>query len=400
MSDEEVSCSFTDTTWDDLATKWDNLNTTLRTCEIQNLKEPEFIISSPSDATVEGFYVEDNLKVESLPENISEKFPKLVRIDASNCSIKTVKEDNFKRLHELIYLNLETNKIEIIHEYAFKDNTKLEYLSLSNNKIKFLSENVFATLAILEELHLGNNRIEFISPKAFQNFKKIEQIYSDFNKIRFFDSRTFENLVSLEVLSFCDNELEKIDEDLFKTNVNLEHIRFTNNNMKSISPKLFENKNNLDYVDLSDNFCIDEAYVKDSFDEMRATLKQNCSTESELQKAFEMQLNATIANLEKQLEAANSQIKALEKQDEECKADKTKLETETIKATTDLITANSGNKNYLDFIQKFYDDLKLETKELRNNLELKTQQYNELYGNCTAKIQKLERDKKILIGLN
>lgn len=98
----------------------------------------------------------------------------------------------------------------------------------------------------------------------------------------------------------------------------------------------------------------------------------------------------------------HSQIKALENQDEECKADKTRLETEAIKATADLIAANSGHKNNLDFIQKFYDDHKLqcntEIKELRNNLEVKTQQFIELNGNCAAKVQKLERDNEILSG--
>jgi Leucine rich repeat len=389
-SDQEVSCTFVDF-------KWTYFDKILRCCEIKTITERGFIISSQPDATVKAFNLAES-NVEFLPENIADKFPQLVLISAVYCSLEIVKTGNFKGLPELIEIQLPNNKIERIHENAFRDNTKLENLSLGYNKIKFLSENVFASLIDLKQLFLHNNEIQFISPRTFQNLKRIELISLAENKIRFLDSKTFENLLNIKKISLANNELETIDDDLFKNNVNLVIVWLQNSNFKSISYKTFDNKNSLEYVDLMNNSCGGRIYWKVHLDEMRTTLKENCKTEAEKSNDInQAQSNATIANLEKQLEAAKEQEKRCQS---ESRAEINKLK-------DDLIAAKSEYKQQLDLFQKLHDDVKLqwkaETEELRKNngkLNSELQSTKSEIITKNSRIEELEWKHKICLGLN
>lgn len=254
---------------------WHYKGETHRTCAIvnQSINDHGFYISTSIDSTLKGFSIQNNIKIEYLPENIAEKFPNLIYFQTSNCSVKVVKKIYFKNLEKLININLQHNSIEWLENQAFKDNVNLEKLELASNKINYLSENIFGSLKNLKVLHLHNNEIQFLAPKTFQNLENIKNI------------------------SLTGNQLENIDENLLKNNKKLEWIWLDDNKIKSISYKIFDETSNLKYVDLRRNSCVDEFYYKSKFGKMKEDLKETCLTSAMIEKKLSENLQTCKINL-------------------------------------------------------------------------------------------------------
>ena len=238
--------------------QWFYFNSNLRTCSAENLviNDTGFTIVHPLLLSVKAVDMTDNARINFLPEKMAEKFPNLVAISFRDCSIEYVNENHFKDLHELVSLNLALNRIEMIESGAFDDNSKLEVLKLNNNNITSLGDNLFDRLLNLKELHLANNKIAFIDP------------------------RTFQNLANIQEISLANNKLEMINENLLANNGKLEIISFGDNYMKSIDSKMFDGKKKLISVDFERNFCIDDFYEKENFEDMKRILIENCTIES------------------------------------------------------------------------------------------------------------------------
>lgn len=90
-----------------------------------------FLITTPHNDSVEGFLSIFNKKIEYLPDNMADKFPNLVFIQAQDCSIKSISKQNFKNLKHLRFLALIQNNITKIESDTFMDLVALEELWLS-----------------------------------------------------------------------------------------------------------------------------------------------------------------------------------------------------------------------------------------------------------------------------
>jgi hypothetical protein len=88
---------------------------------------------SPKDETVEGMWMNGNINIEFLPENLNKMFKNLLRYSASNCSIKQISYKKFEGLIRLEKLYLSDNQIKTIPSDTFKDLRALEELNLSEN---------------------------------------------------------------------------------------------------------------------------------------------------------------------------------------------------------------------------------------------------------------------------
>lgn len=62
-----------------------------------SISSAEFMITSSRDESVQGFHAE-NRNVKYLPKNLAEKFPNLIIIYASKCSLKAITNENLKGL--------------------------------------------------------------------------------------------------------------------------------------------------------------------------------------------------------------------------------------------------------------------------------------------------------------
>jgi chorismate mutase len=271
-SNKSIDCSFS-------KIEWYYFNRTFRTCIVYNqaIDNVGFTIASSADSSVEGFNIQNNTKIEFIPENLSEKFPNLINVQIFNCSLKSIDEHHFKGLRNLVTVYLAFNKIERIDSNAFKDNVKLEQLTLNNNNIKYLSEDLFNSLRNLKILHLNDNQIRLIDTFLFKHSTSMEYINMDNNEVRFLYPETFSTLSNLKKISIGDNQLESIDQNLLANNKKLEKIWFENNKLKSIDATMFDDKKSLLFVVLKGNSCINDTFFSQSFESMKTQIKEKCS---------------------------------------------------------------------------------------------------------------------------
>ena len=228
----------------------------LQTCFIddQTIDDEESSLAGGLNLSVQAFYIQNNKEVKFLPENIFKYFPGLIAYNVLNCLIRTVNAKHFKGSNSLEHLDLDQNEIKSIDGDSFKDLIKLEMLGLSFNKIKTIAPNIFQSLGNLQQLRIGENQIKFLDEKCFDKLTKLEHI------------------------ELGKNEISALPADLFKNNLKLEKIWFDGNKVQTISLTMFDHLKSLKFVVLNNNFCVNDFYNQDQFNEMRNVLSKNCTS--------------------------------------------------------------------------------------------------------------------------
>ncbi len=116
-------------------------------------------------------------KVAHLPIDISQEFPKLVKLSIEWSKIPLLKKDlfkpAFKKIRELL---LSFNGIQLIEQEAFKHLTKLVVLKLDNNQIKTLDQKLFQLNLTLEEIDLSDNSLSQIELQTFDDLTRLEAV--------------------------------------------------------------------------------------------------------------------------------------------------------------------------------------------------------------------------------
>lgn len=104
-----------------------------KTCFVENARidATGFKITSSPDETIDCISMKANKRIEFFPENIAEKFPNLIGLNAKSCSLETLSKDNFKNFHKLRSMTISYNFIEKISTDTFMDLKLLEILDLS-----------------------------------------------------------------------------------------------------------------------------------------------------------------------------------------------------------------------------------------------------------------------------
>jgi hypothetical protein len=112
----------------------------LRRCQMDDatvINEDDVTISTADNSVrVLSFY--NNKKINFLPIQVSEKFPKLIIYSASSCSVKTISRKHFAGMKiEQIFLH--KNQIEKINSDVFQDLVSLEHLDICTKDKLWLS---------------------------------------------------------------------------------------------------------------------------------------------------------------------------------------------------------------------------------------------------------------------
>jgi Leucine-rich repeat (LRR) protein len=118
-------------------------------------------------------YFELSLKVDFVPFEIFENFPKLNSIAFTKSEISMITKklfvgQNFEQIKEI---RLNEDKIRFIENKAFVDLKNLEEIDLTSNKIRSINKETFAHNEKLVEVILTGNEIKLIHPEAFINQK-------------------------------------------------------------------------------------------------------------------------------------------------------------------------------------------------------------------------------------
>lgn len=112
----------------------------MKTCVMKEatiIESKGYIISSPTDETIEGLVFEHNKKIQFLPEKIAEKIPNIIFYTAWNLSLTEVSKINFINLTKLKILYLDNNLIETFASDTFEDLTSLMRLHLRKRNFCF-----------------------------------------------------------------------------------------------------------------------------------------------------------------------------------------------------------------------------------------------------------------------
>ena len=232
----------------------------LLTCRIydQKIDREGFSVADEPNLSVQGFIIKHNTEVNFLPENIAQSFPGLIAYSVSYCTIRTVNGDHFKGLNKLEILNLQHNEIESIDGDSFKELKKLKEFRLSYNKIKTIDPNLLQSLGSLDLFHISDNQIDFL------------------------DEQVFDNLQNLREFRLSENKLSTIPANLFKNNLKLKEIYLDDNKIQTISSTMFAHLKSLEYVFLEKNVCVNDAYYRSQFNEMKDVLRMNCTSQVKL----------------------------------------------------------------------------------------------------------------------
>lgn len=225
--------------------------------------------------TLTNYLENDQLNREYLEEKHT-NIEKILILDLSEQSWKTIIADTFKSFTQLTVLDLHNNLIESLEPTVFeglsnlkqlylygnslnriKSDTfnslsKLELLTLDDNKIGVLEARLFEGLASLKQLGLSGNRLAQIKSGAFKSLSKLEILRLSDNQIKVLDPNGFEGLVSLKELWLDGNKLSRIN-DVFKSLTQLEEVALNYNQIGEIDPVLFEGLTNLKGLYLEGN---------------------------------------------------------------------------------------------------------------------------------------------------
>jgi Leucine-rich repeat (LRR) protein len=116
-------------------------------------------------------------RVAHLPTEISQAFPKLVKLSIEWSKIPLLKKDlfkpAFKKIRELLLSN---NGIQLIEQEAFKHLTKLTVLKLDHNQIKSLDQKLFQHNLKLEEIDLSHNSLSQVELKTFDDLTRLKAV--------------------------------------------------------------------------------------------------------------------------------------------------------------------------------------------------------------------------------
>jgi Leucine-rich repeat (LRR) protein len=135
----------------------DELLKACRMDETTVIDSTNFTLSSEYDEEMTEMYGNLNKKIEHLPENIYENFPKLISLGFESCSLRTVTVKSLRRLTLMKKINFGYNRITTIAIDAFEDLKNLQYLYLNSNRIKTMNGDVLKPLVHMFFLDLSDN---------------------------------------------------------------------------------------------------------------------------------------------------------------------------------------------------------------------------------------------------
>ncbi len=172
IENRPISCNYNGVNWDQ--------KTTCFVTE-QSFKKPNndsitsyrFSGSEDQKEKATAVYFEFSLKVDFVPFEIFDNFPKLDSIAFTKSEIPMIRNklfsgQNFEQIKEL---RLNEDKIRFIENGAFGDLKNLEKIDLTSNKIRSINKETFAYNEKLRVAILSENEIKLIHPEAFFNQK-------------------------------------------------------------------------------------------------------------------------------------------------------------------------------------------------------------------------------------
>jgi Leucine-rich repeat (LRR) protein len=158
-------------------------------CEIdsvdlsENYKTVEHSFSGTAEekSTATAVWFDSPSKIEFLPKQMLNDFPRLNGIRIWYCKTLTTIRDNFfgQEFNVIEYLQFFNNKIEAIEANAFQHLPKLKWVDLGQNQLRSLPHQIFKNNPEMIAVWLYDNKINSITPDFFKNLNKLQLVYFD-----------------------------------------------------------------------------------------------------------------------------------------------------------------------------------------------------------------------------
>ena len=210
-------------------------------------------LTNENNENVTQFLGNDIKKLEYLPIDIVDSFPKVTHISFSETSLKSISKKNFHGLRNLEILSLSYNQISSIDEDTFDDLSDLFSIDLDHNKLTSLPPKVFSKLSTLNGLHLEDNQLTALDAGIFKNNHELAFLVLNGNKLTTLSPGIFDSLTQMRQLLFHENEINSLDADLFKNCISLDYLSGSDNKITEIPLNLFTPLTSLSTILFSNN---------------------------------------------------------------------------------------------------------------------------------------------------
>jgi Leucine-rich repeat (LRR) protein len=154
-----------------------------------------------------------NPQVTEIPKH-NLKFPYMLRLNISSCSIHYIDERAFFDLKNLLSLDLSNNKIQRLPNLVFSKLRYLTYLNLDRNiELTMISSTAFKGLKSVRNLKISGTKLKKISSLTFSGLQ-LDSIDISYNRIEEIEDFSFNNTL-VHKINFEGNKVIKFGEFMF-----------------------------------------------------------------------------------------------------------------------------------------------------------------------------------------
>lgn len=129
-------------------------------------------------------------------------------LDLGNIGHISIANAGFKPFLRLLRLNLSDASLKTLEHSWFDDNNGITHIDLSHNEIARIKRSNMQSLKKLVEINLADNNIESIEANAFEDASRLTKLDLHFNRIRAVPN--IGDLFYLQTLDLSENSITEV----------------------------------------------------------------------------------------------------------------------------------------------------------------------------------------------
>lgn len=129
-------------------------------------------------------------------------------LDLGNIGHVSISNAGFKPFIRLLRLNLSDASLRTLNSEWFDDNNSITHLDLSHNELSRIQRSNMRSLKKLVEINLADNNIEMVDANAFDDASRLEKLDLHFNRLRVI--RNIGDLFYLKELNLSENSITEV----------------------------------------------------------------------------------------------------------------------------------------------------------------------------------------------
>lgn len=147
-----------------------------------------------------------------LESDSSEQMRYVEELDLGNIGHVSISNAGFKPFLRLLRLNLSDASLKTLNSGWFDENNSITHLDLSHNQIASIQRSNMQRLKKLEVINLSDNNIETIAANAFDDASRLSKLDLHFNRIRALQNMG--DLFYLKELNLSENSITEVSNEV------------------------------------------------------------------------------------------------------------------------------------------------------------------------------------------